>query len=289
MLALGYDIAEESTDYSGGAPAALGNYLAEKLIEFGLQDGSNERFGYRNLNYVPLNSSMDPSKPGSQGLSDPNRWQPLSFDFFIDQAGFEVPGGIPDFLSPEWGQVVPFALNNDDLIINQRDGGDYWIYHDPGPPSYLENDGEGTSTEYQWGHSLVAVWSSHLDPADNVTLDISPASIGNIQNYPENIPDLRDFYNLLDGGDPGTGHLLNPVTQQPYQPQIVPRADYARVLAEFWADGPDSETPPGHWFTILNYVNDHNLFEKRFQGEGDILDDLEWDVKAYFCISGRFA
>jgi hypothetical protein len=58
------------------------------------------------------------------------------------------------------------------------------------------------------------------------------------------------------------------------------------VLAEFWADGPASETPPGHWFTILNYVSDHPLFEKRFNGEGPILDDLEWDVKAYFTLGG---
>ena len=64
----------------------------------------------------------------------------------------------------------------------------------------------------------------------------------------------------------------------PYEPQVVPLGDYARVLAEFWADGPDSETPPGHWYTILNYVNDHELFEKRFGGEGDVLDDLDWDV-----------
>ncbi|MEZ4700002.1 MAG: T9SS type A sorting domain-containing protein, partial [Rhodothermales bacterium] len=60
----------------------------------------------------------------------------------------------------------------------------------------------------------------------------------------------------------------------------------ARVLAEFWADGPDSETPPGHWFTILNYVNDHPALVKRFRGEGEPLDDLEWDVKAYFALGG---
>jgi hypothetical protein len=67
---------------------------------------------------------------------------------------------------------------------------------------------------------------------------------------------------------------------------MVPRGDYTRVLAEFWADGPHSETPPGHWFVILNYVNDHPMMEKRFKGEGPILDDLEWDVKAYFILSG---
>ena len=97
---------------------------------------------------------------------------------------------------------------------------------------------------------------------------------------------MRNFYNLIDGGDAGTGHLSNPSTGLPYTPQIVPRADYTRVLAEFWADGPDSETPPGHWFELLNYVNDHSSFEKKWRDQGDILDDLEWDVKAYFTMGG---
>ncbi|MEZ4686874.1 MAG: hypothetical protein R3B47_12655 [Bacteroidia bacterium] len=58
------------------------------------------------------------------------------------------------------------------------------------------------------------------------------------------------------------------------------------MLAEFWADGPDSETPPGHWFAILNYVMDHAAFERRWMGEGPLVDDLEWDVKAYFTMGG---
>jgi len=81
--------------------------------------------------------------------------------------------------------------------------------------------------------------------------------------------------------------LRNPTTGLPYAPNIVKRGDYTRVIAEFWADGPDSETPPGHWFTILNeLVSDHPDVVKRFEGQGDILDDLEWDVKAYFMLGG---
>jgi len=67
---------------------------------------------------------------------------------------------------------------------------------------------------------------------------------------------------------------------------MVKRGDYARVLAEFWADGPDSETPPGHWFTILNYVNDHPNFERKYEGTGAVMDDFEWDVKAYLTLGG---
>ena len=116
--------------------------------------------------------------------------------------------------------------------------------------------------------------------------DISPASIGNNPALPQTFTDLPGFYNLLEGGDNGKGHALNPFTDEPYMPQFVPRGDYARVLAEFWADGPNSETPPGHWFTILNYVNDHPAFIKRFKGEGPVIEDLEWDVKAYFTLGG---
>ena len=43
---LGYDSAFLSTDYVEGNAAALGNYLAENMIEFGLQDGSNEQNDY---------------------------------------------------------------------------------------------------------------------------------------------------------------------------------------------------------------------------------------------------
>lgn len=103
---------------------------------------------------------------------------------------------------------------------------------------------------YKWGYERVAIWSSHLDPSDGVLWDSSPAFLGNLP-----LPDPADYesvYDLIDGGDSSTGYAVNPVTGEPYQPQIVPRGDFARALAEFWADGPGSETPPGHWFTILN-------------------------------------
>ena len=100
------------------------------------------------------------------------------------------------------------------------------------------------------------------------------------------IPYVEDFYNFFEGGSNDKGRTINPYTKKPYTPNIVPRGDYARVLAEFWADGPDSETPPGHWFSILNYVSDNPVFEKRYQGKGPILDPLEWDVKSYFVLGG---
>ena len=245
MTDLGYDKDFTSTDYSSGSAAALGNYLGQKLIEFGLQDGSNEQGGYKNRYYKPINSPLIPVVSGTNGMEDPNHWQPMILELFIDQSGHVFPFDTTRCLSPEWGQVVPFALRQEDLTIYQRDAFDYWVFHDPGIPPYLDtlNVG-GISEEYKWSFALVTVWASHHDPTDGVMWDISPASQGNVQKLPETVAEYHDFYNLLEGGDSGTGHDINPYTGKPYQPQIVPRADYTRCLAEFWADGPDSETPP---------------------------------------------
>jgi len=287
FISLGYDSSDHGTNYTGGDPAALGNYLAEQILAYGLQDGANEEYGYANLYYEPVNPPLPLSFSGDSSIIDPNRWQPLAFNVFIDQSGNVTTGTVPPFLSPEWGGVAPFSLSLADRQTYMRNGYEYQVYHDPGPPPYLDTlISTPESEEYKWSFSLVAMWSSHLDAADSTILDISPASLGNIQSFPATLADYHSFYDRENGGDPGTGYTVNPSTGQPYQPQYVRRGDYTRVLAEFWADGPDSETPPGHWFVILNYVSDHPQTQKRYKGEGPILDDLEWDVKAYFALAG---
>lgn len=288
LTALGYNELNTSTDYATGSAAALGNYIGQKIIEFGWQDGANEQNDYGSVHYEPLNPPLITLLPGNPTLVDPNRWQPLTLDVFIDQAGNVIRGSTPKFVSPEWGQVTPFALTKAERRIYQRDGSLYYVYHDPGPPPYLDTlDTNGELPQaYKWAFTLVPIWQSHHDPTDGVKLDISPAGLGNNVVLPQTLSEMRNFYNLYEGGDAGKGRALNPRTGQPYKPQIVARGDYTRVLAEFWADGPASETPPGHWFTILNYVSDHPSFEKRFKGQGPILDDLEWAVKAYLALGG---
>ncbi len=286
MDSLGYNKTITSTNYKCG-PAEMGNYIAKCILDYGLQDGSNEANGYANLYYEPVNPPLRIELPGNPNILDLNRWQPLQFTQFIDQSGNPFGNIITPFLSPEWGNVAPFSLKPEDATVYQRDGHDYIVYHDPGPPAYLDTSATGgLSEEYKWGYALVSVWSSLLDPSDSVLIDISPASVGNNSSYPADIPGLRDFYNLYYGGDDSPGRPLNPATGQPYTPQIVPRGDFARVIAEFWADGPASETPPGHWFTILNYVNDQPGLTRKIRGTGPLCDKLEWDVKAYFALGG---
>ena len=289
LLSLGFDSGFTSTDYSSGSYAALGNYLGAKLIEFGFQDGANEQNGYENEFYEPINEPLLLEQyEETYDLADPNRWQPLAFESFVDQSGNTIAGSVPEFLNPEWGQVVPFALNTDNLTI-LNNGFDSYIYNNPGPPVSINNsDQDGIEDPYKWHFALVASWSSHLDPSDPTVIDISPGGIGNadLASFPTTFEEYQSFYDFMDGGDIGAGHSVNPVTGQPYQQQLVKRSDYARVLAEFWADGPESETPPGHWFTIVNYVSDHPETIKMIGGEGPVVEDLEWDVKSYLALAG---
>ncbi|MBK9016337.1 MAG: T9SS type A sorting domain-containing protein [Saprospiraceae bacterium] len=285
MISLGYDPNYTSTNYACG-PAAMGNYIAQTIIEYGLQDGSNEADTYKSKYYAPVNPPMPVADTGNVTVVDLNRWQPLQIAQIIDQSGNPIPGNTQSFLSPEWGNVLP-SLQPSDATIYNRDGHDYIVYHDPGPPALLDTSAIGAeSEEFKWNHELVSVWSSHLDPTDGVMWDVSPAAIGNNQSYPTDFAGYQNFYDLEGGGDNSTGRPLNPKTGQPYAPQIVPRGDYARVLAEFWADGPASVTPPGHWFEILNYVNDQPSFERKWHGQGPVLPALEWDVKSYFALGG---
>lgn len=280
MIDLGYDPTYSST--TGDDPRAVGNRIAAQYVFFGLSDGSNEIDDHENQWYAPINEPLVPPESGTQAIDVPDRWQPLALDYFVDQSGNIELGGYPEFLGPEWGNVVPFSLREDQRDVRERDGNPYPVYLDPGAPPMLVPAEEDRFLE---GFEQVLHWSAHLDPADGVTVDISPNSIGNA-TLPTDGSDIDWFYDAENGGDIGAGYAVNPVTGATYPTQVVPRADYARVLAEFWADGPDSETPPGHWFDILNDVMDHPAFERRLGGAGPTLDPLEYDVKAYFALGG---
>jgi hypothetical protein len=238
-------------------PAALGNRIAEAVIDFGHSDGALEAERYVDSSYRPRNEPLIVDEPGTV-MADPNAWQPLALDRQLSQNGLPIPGKVQTFIGPTWGWVTPFALPSSESGTPI----------DPGPPPLL-HDPE-TDDEFKQQAVELIRYSSELDPADGVMIDISPASVGD---------------NTLGTND-GDGYDVNPVTSQQYTPQVVPRADFKRALAEFWADGPHSETPPGHWNVVANAVSDTPGFVRRIGGDGAELDRLEWDVKLYFALNG---
>ncbi|HXJ72924.1 MAG TPA: vanadium-dependent haloperoxidase, partial [Candidatus Dormibacteraeota bacterium] len=114
---------------------------------------------------------------------------------------------------------------------------------------------------------------------DGVMIDISPGVYGN--NSLNDPPADYQIPSIYDGH----GHAENPITHQPYASNLVKRGDYVRALSEFWADGPTSETPPGHWNVVANDVADSPFLVKKIGGTGPIVDDLEWDVKMYLALN----
>ena len=287
MNMLGLDINYFESDQSDLNSSDLGNYIAQKYIEYGLIDGSNEQLDYTNQYYQAVNEPLAPIFPGNSSLFDPNRWQPLSLDIFVDQSGNILSETTPDFLGAEWGNVWPFGLRDEDITTYERDGNAYNVYHDPGSPPNIDGNSD-TNELFIEAFSMVSIWGSHLTPEDNIIWDISPNSLGNVDDntYPTDFYNFTNFYNYYDGGDTSNGYINNPITGDSYDVQNVKRGDYTRVLAEYWADGPDSETPPGHWFVLLNSINDNSMLEKKFKGQGEELSDLEWDVKSYFILGG---
>ena len=284
MNALGHNTQFRSTDFSGGDPAALGNWIAEQIIEFGFTDGANEDAGYAPIDYAPVNPPLVVNEFGNPDVVDIDRWQPLSLNTFIDQSGNVIPGSQQTFIGPEWGSVVPFALRDEDLTLESRDGLTWRLYHDPGPPPTMADP--DTRAFFQRANEMVIRWSALLDPRDTTTIDISPATMGDhLRDLPER-DDYWSYYREVIGGDEVGGLSLNPATGLPYAPNRVRQADYYRVLAEFWADGPDSETPPGHWFTILNYVLDQPETVMRWRGQGPELSREAYTLQAYLSLAG---
>ncbi|MCJ7726334.1 MAG: vanadium-dependent haloperoxidase, partial [Acidimicrobiia bacterium] len=255
MAALCYPVDVTTTE--GNDPAAVGNRIAAAIIEFGLADGSNEANGYA-ADYEPVNQPLPVMESGTT-MIDPNRWQPLEIENMVSQNGILLASGSQQFIDPHWGHVAGFAL---------PDGGADGRPLDPGPPPYLGDP--GSDQAFKDGAAEVVSLSSLLDPSFGITIDGSPGSLGN---------------NSL-GTDDGSGHPANPFTGLPYPPNPVDQADFGRAIAEFWADGPSSETPPGHWNTLANIVSDLLAPELRIGGVGPVVDRLEWDVKLYLALNG---
>lgn len=291
MVSLGYDMSITSTDYSDGDPAKLGNYLALRMQQYALTDGANQANNYANTFYETVNGNLWPEIPGNALHYDMNRWQPLALTVILDQNNLPTANGAPA-LSPEWGNVKPWSLQESQSVVKQRDGNNWRIYLDPGPFATIDTvtmvERQWDEDEFRWNFVVNILWHALHDPNDGEFIDVSPNNIGNVNHdsLPNTFEEYKTFYNAFNGGGSGPGYDINPATGAPYPVNIIPRADYTRVLSEYWADGPSSETPPGHWFKNINAISNHPLFEKRWMGQGEILPDLEWDVRSYLALGG---
>lgn len=252
MVALGYDPLVTST--TGDTPSAIGNRAAAAVLAATFMDGANEAGNYADSSYSPINTPLIVSLAGNT-MTDCDHWQPLALDYSVAQNGIPLPSNVQSFVGSQWGGVTPFSLVRASPNVP---------YIDPGPPPRFGSEELRTQMV-----ELIRI-QSEIDPTDPSVVDLSPSVRGN---------------NSV-GTNSGTGHAQNPATGLPYPANAVLRADYGRAIAEFWADGPTSETPPGHWNVFGNAVSDHAEATHRLAGAGDALGRLEWDVKMYLALNG---
>lgn len=177
MTALGLN--PNDTTRNPNTPAGIGNLAAYNIIKARENDGSNQANNYADTTgYQPVNTVTQ--------LNDPNRWQPTPFNF---PDGSTVTAS---FLTPQWGQVKPFALTSGQEF-RCPPGAQF------GTPEYISQAQE-------------------------------------VVDYQANLTDEQ------------------------------------MLTAEYWADGPNSETPPGHWILIAKHVSDQNQY------------DLKEQIKLYFLV-----
>lgn len=210
---------------------------------------------------------------------DINHWLRLNIPGAIDQGGTAT-ASEQSPLTLFLGDVKTFS---DLSAFKSKDKPG--VYFDPGDrlPRFETNPEEFIRANLQ-----VIEYSSMLNPIDTYgydwdqdgvrdynpgseMMDISPQALGN---------------NAL-GTNNGRGHQINPYTGERYQPYYVKKADYYRSIAEFWADGPESETPPGHWNSMANFVLD-GMKKKSipYKWQGPTLDDQLYSLKMYVTLNG---
>ncbi|NQY28017.1 MAG: vanadium-dependent haloperoxidase [Flavobacteriaceae bacterium] len=276
-----------TTDYVNGSPEALGNYIAQQILLFGKNDGSKEEDRHEPDHYRPKNNNLLPETSDITGLVYPNHWQPIYVNNYIREKGFDkslkdwnqllIEGNV-DFLTPFWGEVESFALPTE-----SKRG---MIHFNPGHPPYINTGNEQQTEAYRWGFSLVQRFASKLDSYNSKVWDISPKGITNIDAHiPKGLKEYQAYYAKIENNQRGNP-IKNPITKKIYPKNLVKQGDYCRVIAEFWVDGPNTYSPPGHWLKFLNKVSYHPNFKRKWNGKGKALSQLEWDIKSYFLMCG---
>ncbi len=246
MRDLGLPLADAALD--DDSPAGLGNRIAMAYANLADSDGSRELRNYlEQPRFVPANPPQNVDAAGCV-LKQPDKWQPLTVD-----------GATQRTITPHWGSVKTFAsaLASKDAAFK-------------GPPTIAAKAGEASQlTELRRQLVEVITMTAAIDESNADTIDISPAVMGN---------------NTL-GVQDGHGRSLNPITNAAYPANIAKVSDFGRVLADFWADGPGSDTPPGHWNDIALQISQSPHATFKLFGQGTPVPRDEWDLKVLLALN----
>jgi hypothetical protein len=200
------------------------------------------------LGYNPADASTDPSTPTGIG----NRAAQLvinvchgdgsnQLNAYKDYTGY--PGGYADY------PAAPLPVNTADTI---NDPNHWQPLHVPWGSSNVQ-----TYIGPHWG--LVTPFALTPGP-----LSPNPRAQFRSTTGPKTTP-------FGPGTTPDPGYVAQAQQMLAYSAGLT---DTQKVIAEYWKDGPNSETPPGHWNLFAQFVS---------QRDGHGLDD---DVKLFLALNG---
>ncbi|ERN42327.1 PAP2 superfamily/hemolysin-type calcium-binding repeat (2 copies) [Rubidibacter lacunae KORDI 51-2] len=153
MNELGFDPTDAIADAS--TPAGIGTIVAGELLELRQQDGSNQLGDDPNGTGTPYSdtTAYEPINPTPETITDIAAWTPERIP--IDDAD----GPLQSFLTPQWGDVLPFALSS---------GSEF---RPPAPEPFLLVEGATTDLE-----------AGTIALADGTVVEIAPELVGTIIN-----------------------------------------------------------------------------------------------------------
>ena len=194
-------------------------------------------------------------------MNDPNHWQPLALERADLPERPADPGAGPDVHRPVLGTRDGFALPPSEQGTPI----------DPGPPPLLGDP----ATDQAFKDEAVEVIRRQQRARRHErrsTIDISPRR--SRQQHPRH--QRRSRARRQPGDRPAVRSRRS-----------CHQGDFARVLAEYWADGPKSETPPGP----LERHRQRRSPTRPASSCGSAataepVDRLEWDVKLYLALNG---
>jgi Domain of unknown function (DUF6851)/VCPO second helical-bundle domain len=199
------------------------------------------------LGYDPRDRSLDASTP--VGIGNIAAAAVLEFRHHdgANQLG-DAPGGTPGVPYSDYTGYVPV---NDPMDL--RGPFDPATVRDPNawqPLRYLNGAGAVVTPTYvapQWGHVI----GFALDPASDLISAAGPARHGS-DEYSAQALELLSLSAGLNDED--------------------------KMIAEYWALGPQTVQPPGHWTAIAEFV-------ARRDRHGDTASGMERDVKLFFAVA----
>ena len=247
------------TTTDGDSPAALGNRIAAAVLAFGL-DGRRPRGGaLRRTRRTRLSTNR--SRSPSRARSWPTRTAGSRCRSTKQSRRTACPSRAgADVHRPALGPCharsrCPPPTTGTPI--------------DPGPPPRLGDPATDQAIQGAGGRGHPR--SSQLDPADGVTIDISPASFGN---------------NTLGTND-GDGHAVNPVTGQPYAAECGARGPTSPgPWPSSGLTGPSRRRRPATGTSSPTRSPTPPASSSGSAATGRAVDRLEWDVKLYLALNG---